>query len=97
MRACLDEGRVRSEEGVGELVGGVGLVEEGVDVVVLNEVAAAGAEEVDGARVDGISLASPHHARHLALPLLVVVELLRQWDCSLQQSQKIHTSSKNQH
>lgn len=54
------------------------MVEEGVDVVVLNEVAAASAKEVDSGRVDGIGLASSHHAGHLPLPLLVVVELLRQ-------------------
>lgn len=43
MERDLNETREGFHEDVGELIGGVGFVEEGIDVVVLNEVAAPGA------------------------------------------------------
>ena len=69
-----------ADEAVGELVGGLRLVEERVDVVVLHEVAGAGADDVERAGDDGVGLPGAGHRRQLRLVLLEVLQLLGQRD-----------------
>lgn len=73
----LDEGGVRFEEDAGELVGRVKAVEEGVNIVILDEIAAPRTDEVDSTGENGVGFTPPHHIHHFALPLLVVLQLLR--------------------
>ncbi|BAS85784.1 Os03g0683816 [Oryza sativa Japonica Group] len=60
----------RLHEDVGELVGGVGGAQHRVDVVVLHEVAGAGADHVDGLRRQRRRLLPAGHRLHLRLVLL---------------------------
>ena len=76
------------DEAVGELVGGLGLEEQGVDVVVLDEVAGAGADDVQRAGDDGPGLAGAGHRRQLRLVLLEVLQLLGQRDRVLAMSHR---------
>lgn len=62
------------------------LVEERVDVVVLEEVAVAGADDVEGPLDDLRRVPAAGDARQLALVLLEEVELLRQWNHLLQKT-----------
>lgn len=81
------------DEAVGELVGGLGLEEEGVDVVVLDEVAGACADDVERAGDDGFGLGAAGHCRQLRLVLPEVLQLLGQRDRVLDRS---HTVAVNQ-
>jgi hypothetical protein len=76
-----------ADEAVGELVGGLGLEEERVDVVVLDEVARAGANDVQRAGDNGPGLAGAGHRCQLRLILLEVLQLLRQRDRVLDHTQ----------
>lgn len=67
-----------ADEAVGELVGGLGLVEERIDVVILDEIAGTGADDVQWAVDDWLGLAASGHGCQLRLVLLEVLQLLGQ-------------------
>lgn len=72
----LDEGGVRFEEDAGELFGRVKAIEEGLNIVILDEIATPRTDEVDPTGENGVGFSPPHHIHHFALPLLVVLQLV---------------------
>lgn len=69
-----------ADEAVGELGGGLRLVEERIDVVVLDEVTCTGADDVQRAGDDRVGLAASGHRGQLRPVLLEVLQLLGQGD-----------------
>lgn len=79
----LNESGVGSDENVGELVRWIDS-KKWIDVVVLKEIAGPCTHKVDGARENGIGFRLPYHIHHSILIFVVVIQLLVQWNCTLQ-------------
>ena len=80
----LNEGRVRSDEDVWELIRRVYSIKEGIDIVVLNEITASCTQEVDCTRKYGFGFGWSNHVHNFGLVFPVVIQLLAQWNGALQ-------------
>lgn len=89
VRRYLNKTRVGSHEHVGETIRRVDSVKEGIDVVVLNKITAPCTQKMDSTREYGIGLFFSYHTHYFVLILLVVVQLLSQWNGTLQNQQNL--------
>lgn len=80
----LNEGRIGSDEDVWELIRRICSIKEGIYIVVLNEIAAPCTQEVDCTRKYGFGFGWSNHVHNFGLVLLVVIQLLAQWNSMLQ-------------
>lgn len=77
-RANLDKfGERLQQQQVGELIRGVHKAEQGIDVVILQEITASGAQNIDGSGKQLCRLGFSGYPLHLRLVFLVVSQLLR--------------------
>lgn len=89
VRRYLNKTRVGSHEHVGESTGWVDSVKEGIHVVVLNKITAPCTQKMDSTREYGIGLFFSYHTHYFVLILLVVIQLLSQWNGTLQNQQNL--------
>ena len=84
----LNKSSVGFHEKIWELIGWVGPVKEGVDIVVLNEITTPSTQKVDSAREYIMSSSFSYQPYNFCLVFLVVFYLLGQWNRTLHNTKK---------
>lgn len=84
----LNESRVGCQESVWKLIRCVDSVKDGVDVIILNKVTATCTQKMDSTREYAVGLVLSNQVHNFGLVLLVVIQLLGQWNSTLYNPQE---------